>query len=121
MGLFLLYLLPMKKKLALVNLYLMATVLFTILFQSLHTYRHLIADYFEEPQHCLHSHDDFSHQHDADDCSVCDFTFWYYIKPPIFNYRFDTPLKPAPYILQEVAQVATFSGSLFSHRGPPTV
>ena len=109
----------MKKKRSIVNLYLMMAVLFTILFQSLHTYRHLVADYLEEPQHCKHSHDGLSHQHDADDCSVCDFTFWYYIKPPIFNYRFDTPLKPVPYILQEVAHVSSFSGSLFSHRGPP--
>ena len=116
-----LHLHPMKKKFAIVNMYLMMAVLFTILFQSLHTYRHLVADYLEEPQECTHSHEGLSHSHDADDCSVCDFTFWYYIKPPIFNYRFDIPLKPVPYILQEVAHVSSFSGSLFSHRGPPTV
>lgn len=109
----------MKKKLVIVNLYLMMAVLFTILFQSVHTYRHLIEDYFEEPEHCDHSQNGLSHHHNADDCSVCDFAFWYYIKPPIFNYRLYFPLKPVPYIYKEVEQISSFSGSLFSYRGPP--
>ncbi len=114
-------LLLMKKKIAIVNLYLMMAVLFTILFQSLHTYRHLVVDYFDKTEVCHHAHDGFSHQHTDDDCSVCDFHFWFYIKPDVLTHRFDFPIKPVPYLVQEQAQISTFSGSLFSYRGPPTV
>jgi len=109
----------MKKKLAILNLYLMSAVLFTILFQSLHTYRHLVADYFDETEVCHHSHDGVSHQHSEESCSICDFHFWFYTQPEVLTYRFDFPIKPVPYLYQEQALITTFSGSLFSHRGPP--
>ncbi|WP_333693250.1 hypothetical protein [Flavobacterium sp.] len=110
----------MKKKLAQLNLYLMSAVLFTILFQSLHTYRHLVADYLEIPEVCHQSHHDFSHQHSEDACSICDFHFWYYIQPEVLTYRLDFPVKPIPYFVVKQDWVSRFSGSLFSHRGPPT-
>ena len=109
----------MKKKLAILNLYLMSAVLFTILFQSLHTYEYLVADYVEETEVCHHSHDGFSHQHSEDSCSICDFHFWFYTQPDVLTYRFDFPIKPVPYLYQEQAPISSFSGSLFSHRGPP--
>jgi hypothetical protein len=109
----------MKKKLAILNLYLMSAVLFTILFQSLHTYQYLVADDVQETEVCHHSHDGFSHQHSEEDCSICDFHFWFYIQPEVLTYRFDLPIKPVPYLIKEQAIISTFSGSLFSHRGPP--
>lgn len=109
----------MKSKIATLNLYLMAAVLFTILFQSVHQYGELVADYFEQTEKSSHSHDGLSHQHSDDDCSVCDFSFWYYLEPTVLTYRFDFPLKPIPYIYGETEIHSCFSGSLFSLRGPP--
>jgi hypothetical protein len=50
---------------------------------------------------------------------VCDFHFWFYVKPDVLTYRFDFPLQLIPYLYEEQALISAFSGSLFSHRGPP--
>lgn len=116
---FVLYLQFMKNRIALVNLYLMAAVLFSILFQSVHRYGELFVDYATHSDKHIHAHDDKSHQHVDDDCSVCDFHFWFYVKPDVLTYRFDFPLQLIPYLYEEQALISAFSGSLFSHRGPP--
>ena len=99
----------------------MAAVLFTILFQSVHRYGELIADYFEHSKKEILSHDHLTHQHSDDDCSVCDFNFWFYLEPSVLTYRFDFPLKPIPYQNYKPEYSTCFSGSLFSLRGPPQI
>ncbi len=111
----------MKQKLALVNFNLMLVVLFTMLFQSVHIQRHLVADVFEITQLKEHKHDGFSDHQMEHDCSICAFSFWYYIEPPVFNYRLYFPLQSVPYLFKDVAEVTCFSGALFSLRGPPVV
>lgn len=101
------------------NLYLMAAVLFSILFQSVHRYGELLADSAAHSEKHVHLHNDTPHQHTNDDCTVCDFDFWFYVQPAVFSYHFDFPLKIIPYLYKETEFNSRFSGSLFSHRGPP--
>ena len=99
----------------------MAAVLFTILFQSVHRYGELVANYFEHSKKEFQSHDHLTHQHSDDDCSVCDFNFWFYLEPSVLTYRFDFPIKPKPYLYSQTEINSCFSGSLFSLRGPPQI
>lgn len=97
----------------------MVAVLFTMLFQSVHIYRHWIADASATEKKCQHETN--LHHHAYDDCGVCDFSFWYYVKPAVFHYLFYFPLAAVPYLLKDVQVVTSFSGSLFALRGPPVI
>lgn len=100
----------------------MLTVLFSILFQSVHSYEHIL---HQETTFVSHSDDDGSTKvraldHDHEKCFVCEFTLSSFIATefttfqPQFSHRvftqFSFPVTEAP---------SFFSGSLFSLRGPP--
>jgi hypothetical protein len=112
----------MKKRIAITNLCLMITVLFAMLFQSFHSYEHLAKQLSEK--HCEHKYHsnktEFSHQHNSfDTCFVCEFTFSSVIAPE--NVSFDCFSVPVaiPYSFAFSETILSFSGSLYSLRGPP--
>jgi len=111
----------MKRKFAIFNLTLMALVQLTIAYQSFHAFSHT-HDAYEQHHHELNkeakqfSADDHGHE---EDCSVCDFHFDYFIQPQQFSLRLDFPFKQIPYSFNSIEDASAFTGSLFSHRGPP--
>ena len=66
----------MKQKLQITNAFLGLMVLFSVLFQSIHTFEHVIQQFFGEV--CLHKYSDeatLNHSHHWEKCTVCDFAF----------------------------------------------
>ncbi|MFV8325725.1 hypothetical protein [Flavobacterium sp. ZS1P14] len=113
----------MKRNKLIVSLSLAIAVLFSILFQSLHTYEHLEKQLSQK--HCHHKYNatnkEITHQHhNFDHCYVCDFTFGTYVSPKEFSYQLYSSHKEIPYFFKDKETVLSFSGSLYSHRGPPT-
>jgi hypothetical protein len=114
----------MKKKQLIISLSLAVTVLFSILFQSLHTYEHFIKQFSSTECHHKYSHGEpeITHQHhNFDDCKVCHFTFGSYVSPEVFAYSLQTNYKQTPYFFEKGKIFISFPGSLYSLRGPPSV
>ena len=112
----------MKKNKLIVSLSLVVTVLFSLLCQSLHTYEHL-AKQLSEKQ-CHHKYNvtgtEITHQHQkVDHCYVCEFSFGSYITPKDFSYLVYSSSEEIPYFFIVPETVISFSGSLYSLRGPP--
>jgi len=112
----------MNKKLQHLSLSLLITILFAILFQSVHSYEHL-AEQFTEA-HCDHKYNtsktEFSHSHhEFDDCFTCDFSFSNYIPVQFFSFGFikNAKTETLPFSITEKPLV--FSGNFTSLRGPP--
>lgn len=100
------------------------TVLFSILFQSLHTYSHFVKQFSQTECHHKYNvtHTEITHQHhDFEQCTVCHFTFGSYVSPEIYAYKTVTDYKLIPYFFTTTEKVILFSGSLYSHRGPPSI
>lgn len=113
----------MKRKFAIFNLALMALVQLTIAYQSFHAFSHTHNAYahHELKKESKHFSAADNHEHEDEDCSVCDFHFDYFIQPQQFCLRLDFPFKEIPYRFNSIEGTASFAGSLFSHRGPPTL
>lgn len=112
----------MKKKQLLISISLAVTVLFAILLQSFHTYGHFVKQFLQTE--CHHKYNgtnpEITHQHhNFDDCKVCHFTFGSYISPIEFANKLNTNYAALPYFLESGDAIISFSGSLYSHRGPP--
>ncbi|WP_159085965.1 hypothetical protein [Flavobacterium faecale] len=114
----------MKKKQIFIAFSLGFTLLLSILVQSLHAHVH----HFEQvAQHFCH-HDNegnksqITHQHyKAESCSVCHFSFGNYISSEIAQYQFYSNYELIPYFSVTSEIMASFSGSLYSLRGPPFI
>lgn len=112
----------MKKKQLIISLSLAVTVLFSILFQSFHSYEHFEKQFSEKE--CNHKYSqgtpEITHQHhNLDDCKVCHFTFGSYVSTEIFACKLISNYKQVPYFYKTAKGIVSFSGSLYSHRGPP--
>ncbi|MBP2283459.1 hypothetical protein H4V97_001777 [Flavobacterium sp. CG_23.5] len=112
----------MKKKQGIINLTLVVAVLFSMLFQSVHSYTHLVKQFSEK--RCHHTYNvtnsEITHQHhNFDNCSICQFTFGSYISPNEFSYQLNSSYKEIPYFFTAKTAFVSFSGSLYSLRGPP--
>jgi hypothetical protein len=114
----------MKKKFSIFSFVLTFTVLFSMLFESLHKYEHVAAQLAEVQ--CVHeknSATEITHQHhNYDFCGVCAH------KLSTFTFSFQTAFdlvvldhfsKSADFKSKEITQF--FKGSLFALRGPPNV
>ena len=101
----------------------MLTVLFSLLFQSVHSYEHFLEQEITFENHS----DDFNSKihtlnHNHENCFVCEFTLSNFIVTEFTTFS-------SNHICEDVTQKTTtkiiapevFSGSLFSHRGPPTI
>jgi hypothetical protein len=112
----------MKKRIAIANFGLMLAVLFAMLFQSLHSFEHIAAEFTEE--HCYHEYGatktEITHQHHkADHCIICDFSFSNFIPAEAFAFRPVFFQQQIPYFATVPEVPFSFSGSVYSLRGPP--
>jgi hypothetical protein len=110
----------MKKKFAIINLGLMFVILLLTVFQSIHTYQHLAADFLAENHNCKHQ--DHSHFHAGEEeCIICDFTLGFYVAPATFHLSIYNPLLELPYQFNTPSAPKSFVGSMYAHRGPPSL
>ena len=112
----------MKKKFAILNLSLMLTVLFSILFQSVHSYEHFLD---QETAFVNHSDDGSTKiqtlDHNHEKCFVCEFTLSSFIAADFTTFKSQNYAQAfAKAIFTTTETPESFSGSLFSHRGPPS-
>ncbi|KUJ63192.1 hypothetical protein AR687_03270 [Flavobacteriaceae bacterium CRH] len=112
----------MKKKQLILSVSFALTVLFSILFQSIHSYEH-IAKQLSEKQ-CHHNYNDpsgeITHQHhNYDLCYVCHFAFGSYIVPEEFAFEFHTFKTEIPYFFTHSEKVFSTPESAYLLRGPP--
>ena len=110
----------MKKKFAIVNLSLMFSVLFAILFQSLHSYEHFLGDEIAIVQQDSHSHDLHQSDHNHEKCFVCEFTFSSFLNIENSTFTFNFEFVKVPYQFPTPESAPYFSGSSLSLRGPPS-
>ncbi len=112
----------MKRKQLILNLSLVVAVLFSIVFQSFDSISHLQEKFSQkECHHTYNSKSEFTHQHhNFDHCYVCQFGFSSFTTPTSFSYAFYAGKWKIPYFFTNTESVFSFSGSLYSHRGPPT-
>ncbi|WP_026977426.1 hypothetical protein [Flavobacterium tegetincola] len=111
----------MKKKFAIINLSLMCSVLFAILFQSLHSYEHFLTDDLAVHQHDHQKHDLHENNHNHQKCFVCEFTFNNFVGAEITSYAFKSSFESIVYNSFYAENPSFFSGSHSSLRGPPQV
>jgi hypothetical protein len=115
----------MKKKIIILNVLLSMAVLFSTLFQSIHSYEHhsekLLA------KHCPHlsskNKTELTHRHSViEKCFTCHFSFSSFTSPDFFTFLFtknsSVAFFPSFYSFQHSS---FFKGSLFSLRAPPVV
>lgn len=113
----------MKKKQLIISLSMALTVLFSILFQSIHSYEHIIKQLSEKQ--CHHDYNDpsgeITHQHhNYDLCYVCNFAFGAYTIPEHFSFEFHNFNREIPYFFTVSENISLFSESAYLLRGPPT-
>lgn len=112
----------MKRKQLILSVSLALTVLFSILFQSIHSYEHIVKQLSEKQ--CHHNYNDpngeITHQHhDYELCYVCHFVFGSYIVPEQFAFQFHTFNFEVPYFAATAEKIFSFSESTYLLRGPP--
>ena len=112
----------MKKRHIIINVFLSLAVLFSILFQSVHSYEHH-SELAEN--HCDHHYTkdktEVSHGHHIiEKCMVCDFNFSSYTNQYLCEISFHKIISTFnPPLFNFQKQSSFFKGSLFSLRGPP--
>ncbi|RED22579.1 hypothetical protein BD847_3209 [Flavobacterium cutihirudinis] len=113
----------MKKKVIVVNFLMSFTVLFAMLFQTVHSYEHVIKQFSEK--HCVHKYTEgqkeITHSHAVDNtCHICHFAFSTYIPNFSQEFSFYKVNVETSYHFFYSKNVSTFfKGSLFALRAPP--
>lgn len=113
----------MKKKIVIVNSFLMFAVLFAMLFQSIHSYEHLVKQLSEkECHHKYVSSKEITHQHHGfEHCFVCDFTLSSFVSSGISHFEFKHISLPSSHFIFKSREITQFfAGSLFALRAPPS-
>ena len=112
---------PMKKKIAILSSIFIVSVLFSILFQSIHSYKHFAEQRLEKK--CLHKYNsdkEITHKHHSlEHCFVCDISIGNYITPEFQALQVYFGNTTIPYFLTFSENITAFSGSNYSLRGPP--
>lgn len=120
--LFCLYLYLMKSKFVILNYFLMFTVLFSMLLQSIHSYEHLAKELSEKKCHHKYISDqEITHNHhNFDHCLVCNFTLSHFISSnyPRFEFKITT-ISSGYSFFKFGVNTQFFKGSLFALRAPP--
>lgn len=113
----------MKQKLQITNAFLGLMVLFSVLFQSIHTFEHVIQQFSGEI--CVHKYSEdatLNHSHHWEKCSVCDFAFSPTIEINSVTVSFENAVFYNKTLYFSTSEnIPFFSGSFFSLRGPPMV
>lgn len=118
-----LYLHQMKKKIVIVNSFLMFAVLFTMLFQSIHSYEHLVSQLSEKKCHHKYiSSKEITHQHhNFDHCFICNFTLSSFVSSDVSYFEFQKNTFPSIHFIFKSREITQyFAGSLFALRAPPS-
>lgn len=113
----------MKKKFAIINSLLAIAVLFSILFQSVHSYEHLSKQFSDKKcYHKYNSSKEITHQHhNYDTCFVCNFTLGNFISSEITSFQSKTNTLSIGYTYFKSKEITSyFKGSLFALRAPPS-
>lgn len=113
----------MKKKITIINLSLMLSILFAILLQSVHSYECIL---HQETSFAKHSDDKSTKiqvlDHDHEKCFVCQFTLSNFIPTEFTNFTSFITFNSYSNVSFPHSQTAEiFSGSIFTHRGPPSI
>jgi hypothetical protein len=112
----------MKKKFVIVNSLLAVAVLFSILFQFVHSYEHMAKQLSEkECHHKSTSSHEITHQHhEFEHCFVCNFTVSSFVASDIHYFEFQKPTFSSGYSFFKSKEITQFfKGSLFALRAPP--
>ncbi|WP_166922269.1 hypothetical protein [Flavobacterium poyangense] len=115
----------MSKKVILGNLLLSFTVLFAMLFQTLHSYEHVYRQLTEK--HCDHKYTanqkQITHSHTVENnCSICHFAFSTFIPNAFQTISFGkTNVETTLLFFYNKAASTFFKGSLFALRAPPVL
>ncbi|WP_316635111.1 hypothetical protein [uncultured Flavobacterium sp.] len=112
----------MKKKQLILSVSFALTILFSILFQSVHSYEHIVKQLSEKQ--CHHNYNDpsgeITHQHhNYDLCYVCHFSFGSYTVPQEFAFQFHIFNNEIPYFFALSEKIYSVSESAYLLRGPP--
>lgn len=97
----------------------MFSVLFAILFQSMHSYEHFLGEGIAV--HQLDSHDQDLHQndHNHEKCFVCEFTFNNFIGTEFTAFSFNNSFELIVYNFFYSEKPFLYKSNLVSLRGPP--
>jgi hypothetical protein len=111
----------MKKNQLFLTLSLIVAVWFSILFQSFDSIAHLQEQFFQKKcHHTYNSTSEFTHQHHSfDHCFICNFGFSSCITPLHYSYSLSIENWKIPCFFSNSETVFSFTGSLYSYRGPP--
>ncbi|OIV42717.1 hypothetical protein [Flavobacterium johnsoniae] len=112
----------MKKKQLILSFSFAVTVLFSILFQSIHSYEHIVKQLSEKQ--CHHDYNDpngeITHQHhNYDLCYVCNSAFESFIVPDSFSFQFHSFSSEIPYFFPLSEKIFSISTTSYLLRGPP--
>ena len=97
----------------------MLSVLFAILFQSLHSYEHFLGEELAVHQLDTHKLDLHQNDHNHEQCFVCEFTFSSFLASEKPSFTFLSEFVTVPYQFPFSVNPSVYSGSSFSLRGPP--
>jgi len=114
----------MKKKFVIVNAFLAVAVLFSMLFQFVHSYEHLAKLFSEkECHHKYTSSHEITHQHhDFEHCFVCHFSISNFVASDIHHFEFQKTIFSSEYSFFKSSEITQFfKGSLFALRAPPII
>lgn len=115
----------MKKKIAVLNFLMSFAVLFAMLFQTVHSYEHILRQASEK--HCDHKYTagqkEITHSHSVDsNCHICHFAFSTYIPNTFEAFSFHKTTVEISGIFFYFESISTFfKGSLFALRAPPAL
>jgi hypothetical protein len=114
----------MKKKIIAVNFLMSFAVLFAMLFQTVHSYEHILR--LSSEKHCDHKYTtgqkELTHSHSVDaNCHICHFAFSTFVPNSFQSFSFHKTLVEAAsykfFYFEGIS--AFFKGSLFALRAPP--
>lgn len=111
-----------KKYLNHISMSILVAVLSSILFQSMHTFEHILAEFSDHK--CDHLYDTGNEQithehHDFDHCFSCDFHFSNYVKTDILSVPLYFTASYSTHFAVLVEPVHYYSGIHYLVRGPP--
>ncbi|MFB9080800.1 hypothetical protein ACFFLS_21895 [Flavobacterium procerum] len=115
----------MKKKIIIINFLMSVMVLSAMLFQTIHSYEHILKQLTEQSchHHTSENKQEITHSHDTDSqCHICHFTFSTYIPNTFKAVVFQKTVTNVRAVFSYCKTVSTFfKGSLFALRAPPTL
>lgn len=97
----------------------MIAVLFAILFQSLHSYEHILEENETYTKLDSSKKDVHANDHNHGKCFVCEFTFSNFIGAEFTSFQFKTSFQAIAYSFFYTETPSVFSGSQATLRGPP--